>query len=95
VCSCVSDQARRFLQLDAKIASAIKEAESACKDGAAAEDCATAWDEVEELSAAASHKKDAVSSLQLSVVECGTLCFVGNVNVIYLNLFALCCTRTS
>lgn len=37
---------------------AIKEAEEACKDGSAQE-CANAWDTVEELSANASHKKDA------------------------------------
>jgi hypothetical protein len=47
------------VQIDSKIAEAIKEAEKACDDGSK-EDCATAWDEVEELSAAASHKKDAV-----------------------------------
>jgi hypothetical protein len=47
------------VQLEGKIAEAIKDAEKACEDGQA-EDCATAWDEVEELSAAASHKKDAV-----------------------------------
>lgn len=52
------------MQLDGKIAEAIKDAEKACEDGQA-EDCATAWDEVEELSAAASHKKDAVSTFHV------------------------------
>lgn len=41
-----------------KIQDAISAAEKACDDGEK-EDCATAWDEVEELSAAASHKADA------------------------------------
>lgn len=50
-----------FLQLDSKITAAIKDAEAACEDGKA-DECATAWDEVEELSAAASHKKDSVSA---------------------------------
>ena len=49
------------MQLNSKISEAVKAAEKACDDGQA-EDCATAWDEVEELSAAASHKKDAVCS---------------------------------
>lgn len=40
------------------IAGSIKEAEKACADGTT-QDCAAAWDTVEELSAAASHKKDA------------------------------------
>lgn len=35
---------------------AIIDAQEACKDGSA-EECANAWDTVEELSAAASHKK--------------------------------------
>lgn len=57
------------MQLDQKISAAIKEAEALCDDGST-EDCATAWDEVEELSAAASHKKDAVRFLAVSV-SCG------------------------
>ena len=52
----------RCVQLDTKISEAVKAAEAACNDGRA-EDCATAWDEVEELSAAASHKKDAVCAV--------------------------------
>lgn len=44
-----------------KIADAITAAEKACDDGEK-EDCATAWDEVEELSAAASHKAEAAVS---------------------------------
>ena len=42
-----------------KVVEAIKEAEEACKDGVSGE-CAAAWDEVEELSAAASHLKEQV-----------------------------------
>eukprot|EP00195_Chlamydomonas_chlamydogama_P013774 CAMPEP_0202899068 /NCGR_PEP_ID=MMETSP1392-20130828/7408_1 /ASSEMBLY_ACC=CAM_ASM_000868 /TAXON_ID=225041 /ORGANISM="Chlamydomonas chlamydogama, Strain SAG 11-48b" /LENGTH=106 /DNA_ID=CAMNT_0049585161 /DNA_START=47 /DNA_END=367 /DNA_ORIENTATION=+ len=38
------------------VADAIKDAEEACKDGSAGE-CAAAWDVVEEVSAAKSHKK--------------------------------------
>ena len=53
----------RCVQLNTKISEAVKAAEKACDDGQA-EDCATAWDEVEELSAAASHKKDSVCSLE-------------------------------
>lgn len=41
-----------------QIAGSIKEAEKACADGTT-QDCAAAWDTVEELSAAASHKKAA------------------------------------
>lgn len=44
-----------------KISEAISAANKACDDGEK-EDCATAWDEVEELSAAASHKADATVS---------------------------------
>eukprot|EP00892_Ulva_mutabilis_P010730 jgi/Ulvmu1/8029/UM004_0266.1 len=43
-----------------KIQDAISAANKACDDGEK-EDCATAWDEVEELSAAASHKADATA----------------------------------
>lgn len=39
-----------------KIAPAIKDAEKACADGTS-QDCAAAWDTVEELSAAAAHSK--------------------------------------
>eukprot|EP01025_Chloroclados_australasicus_P031729 TRINITY_DN320_c0_g1_i1.p1 TRINITY_DN320_c0_g1~~TRINITY_DN320_c0_g1_i1.p1 ORF type:complete len:118 (-),score=22.95 TRINITY_DN320_c0_g1_i1:173-526(-) len=42
---------------DSAIADAIKEAEEACKDGTKKGECAAAWDEVEELSAHASHTK--------------------------------------
>lgn len=36
----------------------IKEAEEACADDPVSGECKAAWDEVEELSAAASHLKD-------------------------------------
>ncbi|KAF8071110.1 CP12 [Scenedesmus sp. PABB004] len=47
----------------AAVETAIKEAEEKCADGTAGE-CAAAWDNVEEISAAISHKKvaDAASS---------------------------------
>ncbi|KAH8489065.1 hypothetical protein Peur_059333 [Populus x canadensis] len=41
-----------------KVEKSIKEAEEACSGDAASGECAAAWDEVEELSAAASHAKD-------------------------------------
>jgi hypothetical protein len=44
------------LQTDEQVKEAIKEAEQACADGKKGE-CAAAWDEVEELSAAVSHSK--------------------------------------
>jgi len=43
-------------ELGNKVADAIKEAEEMCKGGDA-QHCAAAWDNVEELSAAAAHKK--------------------------------------
>jgi CP12 domain len=42
------------------IKDAIKEAEEACEDTGKTNECAAAWDEVEELSAADSHKKEGV-----------------------------------
>jgi len=41
-----------------KVEKSIKEAEEACSGDPASGECAAAWDEVEELSAAASHAKD-------------------------------------
>ncbi|XP_011041206.1 PREDICTED: calvin cycle protein CP12-2, chloroplastic [Populus euphratica] len=41
-----------------KVEKSIKEAEEACSGDTASGECAAAWDEVEELSAAASHAKD-------------------------------------
>ncbi|KAG2489959.1 hypothetical protein HYH03_011589 [Edaphochlamys debaryana] len=49
------------VDLNKKVEDAVKEAEEACAKGTSA-DCAVAWDTVEELSAAVSHKKDAVKS---------------------------------
>lgn len=43
--------------LSEQISSSIKEAEDVCESGSAQE-CASAWDEVEELSAEAAHQKD-------------------------------------
>lgn len=44
--------------LSEKVAESIKEAEEACAGDPASGECVAAWDEVEELSAAASHAKD-------------------------------------
>jgi hypothetical protein len=44
------------MQTDAQIKDAIKQAEEACEDAENKGGCANAWDDVEELSAAASHK---------------------------------------
>lgn len=41
-----------------KVEESIKKAEESCSENAAAGECAAAWDEVEELSAAVSHAKD-------------------------------------
>ncbi|KAG5231674.1 hypothetical protein OIU78_015367 [Salix suchowensis] len=44
-------------RISEKVEKSIKEAEEACSGDAASGECAAAWDEVEELSAAASHAK--------------------------------------
>ena len=41
-----------------KVEKSIKEAEETCSDDPASGECVAAWDEVEELSAAASHARD-------------------------------------
>uniref|UniRef100_A0ACD5VE28 Uncharacterized protein n=2 Tax=Avena sativa TaxID=4498 RepID=A0ACD5VE28_AVESA len=41
-----------------KVSESIKEAQEACSEDGASGECAAAWDEVEELSAAASHARD-------------------------------------
>ncbi|KAJ8511603.1 hypothetical protein OPV22_002037 [Ensete ventricosum] len=41
-----------------RVSESIKKAEEACAEDAVAGECAAAWDEVEELSAAASHARD-------------------------------------
>ncbi|XP_004300451.1 PREDICTED: calvin cycle protein CP12-1, chloroplastic-like [Fragaria vesca subsp. vesca] len=45
-------------KLSDKVRESIKEAEQACSEDPASGECVAAWDEVEELSAAASHKRD-------------------------------------
>ncbi|KAJ0976373.1 hypothetical protein J5N97_018338 [Dioscorea zingiberensis] len=45
-----------------KVKESIKAAEETCKEDAASGECAAAWDEVEELSAAASHARDRLKS---------------------------------
>ncbi|PKA48501.1 Calvin cycle protein CP12-2, chloroplastic [Apostasia shenzhenica] len=44
--------------LSEMVSESIKRAEEACEGDAASGECAAAWDEVEELSAAASHARD-------------------------------------
>lgn len=41
-----------------KVQESIKNAEETCADNTGSGECAAAWDEVEELSAAASHARD-------------------------------------
>ncbi|XP_008781107.2 calvin cycle protein CP12-2, chloroplastic [Phoenix dactylifera] len=41
-----------------KVSDSIKKAEEACEGNEVSGECAAAWDEVEELSAAASHARD-------------------------------------
>ncbi|KAG4191967.1 hypothetical protein ERO13_A07G128600v2 [Gossypium hirsutum] len=45
-------------RLSEKVEQSIKEAQEACSDDPASGECVAAWDEVEELSAAASHARD-------------------------------------
>ncbi|KAG6417775.1 hypothetical protein SASPL_119968 [Salvia splendens] len=45
-------------KLTGKVEESIKAAEEACAGDAVSGECAAAWDEVEELSAAASHARD-------------------------------------
>ncbi|KAF7804920.1 calvin cycle protein CP12-2, chloroplastic-like [Senna tora] len=45
-------------RISEKVEESIKKAEETCSDDPASGECAAAWDEVEELSAAASHARD-------------------------------------
>ncbi|TKY52457.1 Calvin cycle protein CP12-2 [Spatholobus suberectus] len=45
-------------KISEKVEESIKSAEEACSESADGAECAAAWDEVEELSAAASHARD-------------------------------------
>lgn len=45
-------------RLEDKVAESIKNAEEACSEDPKSGECVAAWDEVEELSAAASHERD-------------------------------------
>ncbi|KAL0459770.1 UNVERIFIED_CONTAM: Calvin cycle protein CP12-1, chloroplastic [Sesamum latifolium] len=45
-------------QISDKVEQSIKNAKEACSDDPVSGECAAAWDEVEELSAAASHARD-------------------------------------
>ncbi|WIA14286.1 hypothetical protein OEZ85_002820 [Tetradesmus obliquus] len=52
-------------EIEKKVEQAIKDADTTCKESDAAH-CAAAWDNVEELSAAAAHKKVAVQNDPIS-----------------------------
>lgn len=45
-------------KISEKVAESIKSAEDACSENPTSGECVAAWDEVEELSAAASHARD-------------------------------------
>ncbi|CAN0888791.1 Calvin cycle protein CP12-1, chloroplastic [Linum grandiflorum] len=45
-------------KIQGKVEESIKQAEETCSDDPASGECVAAWDEVEELSAAASHARD-------------------------------------
>ncbi|GMI64344.1 CP12 DOMAIN-CONTAINING PROTEIN 1, CP12 domain-containing protein 2 [Hibiscus trionum] len=45
-------------RISEKVEKSIKDAQEACSDDPASGECVAAWDEVEELSAAASHARD-------------------------------------
>ncbi|XP_015963451.1 calvin cycle protein CP12-1, chloroplastic [Arachis duranensis] len=45
-------------KISEKVEKSIKDAEETCTDNPTSNECAAAWDEVEELSAAASHARD-------------------------------------
>lgn len=45
-------------RISEKVVESIKNAEEMCSDNPTSGECAAAWDEVEELSAAASHARD-------------------------------------
>ncbi|CAO2184865.1 unnamed protein product [Urochloa humidicola] len=45
-------------EISGKVSDSIKKAEETCADEKVSGECAAAWDEVEELSAAASHARD-------------------------------------
>lgn len=53
----LQQQAAETEGMGEKINSAIQNAEEVCEDGSTQE-CATAWDEVEELSAEAAHQRE-------------------------------------
>ncbi|XP_002987219.2 calvin cycle protein CP12-1, chloroplastic [Selaginella moellendorffii] len=44
--------------LEGKVEESIKQAEEVCAENPASAECVVAWDEVEEVSAAASHQRD-------------------------------------
>ncbi|XP_074576406.1 calvin cycle protein CP12-1, chloroplastic-like [Curcuma longa] len=49
-------------EISKKVEESIKKAEDACAGDSVAGECAAAWDEVEELSAAASHARDTLKA---------------------------------
>ena len=54
---CVKPVAAAPDSLSEKVAESIKEAQETCADDPASGECVAKWDEVEELSAAVSHKR--------------------------------------
>ncbi|THU44567.1 hypothetical protein C4D60_Mb02t08740 [Musa balbisiana] len=55
-----------------KVVESIKNAQETCAEDAASGECAAAWDEVEELSAAASHARDKLKADNPETDECRT-----------------------
>ena len=55
---CVRPVAAAPDSISEKVVESIKNAEEKCSDDPASGECVAAWDEVEELSAAASHARD-------------------------------------
>lgn len=61
-----------------QVEKAIKDAEETCTTAPSTPDCAVAWDEVEEMSAAVSHKKATTNDDPLEVrLGCTHHCFNG------------------
>lgn len=51
------------------VESAVKKAQEVCKDNENTKECINAWDVVEEVSANASHKRDAAKSVKKDPLE--------------------------
>ncbi|GFQ05301.1 calvin cycle protein cp12-2 chloroplastic, partial [Phtheirospermum japonicum] len=55
---CIRPVAAAPYKISEKVVESIKNAEETCSNDPVSGECTTAWDEVEELSAAASHARD-------------------------------------